>query len=177
LRHTGTVRVVKRVLAISAALLAVGVGTGVWLYQGSPSASRHASPTHTSEPTQATATGGRADNLTLVQALTRRTLPTALSGVVVIEGGPPPVFGSPPVGARPYPHVPVLVTGTTAAGVHVVRRLVADGHGRFALKLRPGKYIVAANWARHAPLAVKPQTTVTIMPGLPVRTRVVTHTY
>ena len=46
---------------------------------------------------------------------------------------------------HPVPSVPLLVTGMTAGGVHLVRHLATGIHGRFALKLPPGTYTVTAD--------------------------------
>jgi hypothetical protein len=102
---------------------------------------------------------------------TVNTAPTAVSGVVVIEGGPPPPPGS-STGARPDTHANVVVTGTTAAGARLVRHFVADAQGRFALKLPPGVYRIAAMAYAGAPLASQPHQAVTVTRGHPVHVRV-----
>jgi len=100
------------------------------------------------------------------------TRPTAVSGVVVIEGGPPPPPGSSTNGAQGDAHARIVVTGTTSAGTRLQRRFRADAHGRFALKLPPGAYRIAAIIDSGAPLAAQPHRTITVAGGHAVRTRI-----
>jgi hypothetical protein len=92
----------------------------------------------------------------------------AVSGRVVIEGGPPPLPGS-SKRVLADSHADVVVTGTTASGARVVRHFTADAQGRFALRLPPGTYRIAALTYSGLPLARQPQQRVTITPGHPVR--------
>jgi hypothetical protein len=65
-----------------------------------------------------------------------------LRGDVVTEGGPPVLGGGSDI--HPIRWAPLLVTGLTAAGKRLVRRLAADRQGRFELALPPGRYTVTA---------------------------------
>ncbi len=104
---------------------------------------------------------------------THQGTPTAVSGVVLIEGGPPPPPGSTAHGAQGDAHARIVVTGTTSLGAHLLRRFTADAHGRFALKLPPGTYSVAAVVDTTAPLASQPHQQITVAGGHPVQARIV----
>lgn len=102
--------------------------------------------------------------------------PTAVSGVVEIEGGPPP----PPGQSDVHPiSSPLVVTGETAAGARLVRHLSADSHGRFAVKLPPGIYTVTALifGSTTRSLASQPHAKVTVKRGHPVRVRIVSQIF
>jgi hypothetical protein len=98
--------------------------------------------------------------------------PTAVSGVVVIEGGPPPPPGSSTTGGQGDAHARIVVTGTTSTGTRLQRHFRADAHGRFALKLPPGAYRIAAIIDSGAPLGAQPHRTITVTGGHAVRTRI-----
>jgi hypothetical protein len=71
---------------------------------------------------------------------------SAVSGIVVTEGAlPSGPSGRPSV--HPNAAAEVLVTGRTAAGARIVRRLTTDAKGRFRLELQPGRYAVALRGA------------------------------
>ena len=97
------------------------------------------------------------------------TMP-AVSGVVVEEGGPLPLPGQSDI--RPMRSMPLLVRGTTTSGVHVLRHLVTDGHGRFALKLPPGIYTITAEIYTSNPTGFEPHAKVTVIRGQPVHVRI-----
>jgi hypothetical protein len=99
------------------------------------------------------------------------TRPTAVSGQVMLVGGPLTSSGL-TTGARPDPHAHIVVTGTTAAGARLLRSFTADASGHFALKLPPGVYSVAAVIDPGAPLARQPQKKITVTRGRPVRARI-----
>ena len=65
-----------------------------------------------------------------------------VSGLVVVEGGKDPMFGGSDI--NPVKAARVLVTGTDTSGVKVVRHLTCDGHGRFQVRLSPGRYTFLA---------------------------------
>jgi hypothetical protein len=97
--------------------------------------------------------------------------PIPVYGVVVVEGGPAPPPRSSD-GARPDMHAHVVVTGTMASGARLVRHFAADARGRFALKLPPGVYRLAAFAYGDAPLASQPHQDVTVEAGQPVHVRI-----
>lgn len=102
----------------------------------------------------------------------------AVSGAVVIVGGPAPPPGSTATnGARPDAHAQIVVTGTTAVGAHLLRRLSADASGHFTLRLPPGVYTVAAVVDKGAPLARQPQDQITVTRGHPVRAHITVNAY
>lgn len=63
-------------------------------------------------------------------------------GVVVVEGGPLPQPAQ--SDGRPVDSAPLVVRGRTQSGHVLVRRLTADGRGRFRLTLPPGRYRITA---------------------------------
>ena len=65
-----------------------------------------------------------------------------VSGLVVVEGGKDPMFGGSDI--NPVKAALVLVTGTDTSGAKVVRHLTCDGHGRFRVRLSPGRYTFLA---------------------------------
>jgi hypothetical protein len=92
----------------------------------------------------------------------------AVTGTVVIEGGPPPL-NSGGSDVRPVPAARLVVTGKTTAGAQVVRRLTTDAHGRFHLGLPPGHYIITARifGPANRPLAEQPHAEVVVRQGHP----------
>jgi hypothetical protein len=105
-----------------------------------------------------------------------QSTPTAFSpvnGVVRVDGGAPHPDRS---GEPPLRDARIVITGTTASGVTLVRRLTADGEGRFAAKLPSGRYTVTALAYGPAsrPLDTQPQAVVTVT-GRPVRLRLTSH--
>jgi hypothetical protein len=101
---------------------------------------------------------------------TPATNTASVSGVVVREGGP---VLQPP-GGVPQGYAPLVVTGTTTAGIRLVRHLSTDGHGRFALKLPPGVYTVTARifGPPTRALASEPHAKVTVRRGQPVHVHI-----
>jgi hypothetical protein len=83
----------------------------------------------------------------------------AVAGRVLLEGGPVGSYGVHPVAA------PLVVTGTTTAGAHVLRRLTSDRAGRFTLNLPPGAYTITAVIGSD-----EPHAKIAVRPGHPVRT-------
>jgi hypothetical protein len=73
-----------------------------------------------------------------------------VSGLVVVEGGPPPLSGQSPSGVRPVKYAAIRITGRSAVGGRVVRKLTCDEHGRFRIDLPPGRYAVVAKVFRSA---------------------------
>jgi hypothetical protein len=102
------------------------------------------------------------------------TAPAAVSGVVVYEGGPPPPPGSNQSDIHPVPSAPLVVKGTTAAGIRLLRHLSTDSHGRFTLNLPPGVYTVTAVIFGPASrsLATQPHAKVIVRRGHPVRIQI-----
>lgn len=96
------------------------------------------------------------------------TNPTVL-GRVVIEGGKDPSPGRSDI--HPIPSARLVVIGVTATGDRLVKHLRADVHGRFALRLPPGRYTVTAPIFEPArrPLSDEPRARVTVTGGRPVR--------
>ena len=85
-----------------------------------------------------------------------------IEGLVQIKGGPP--VGPPYREFRVFSHAPMLVTGITAAGRALVRRVSADARGRFAFDLPPGHYTVTlATYA--GPQSMRPEARVDVARG------------
>lgn len=94
----------------------------------------------------------------------------SVTGIVVTEGGPPPVT---PGGSdvRPDANATLIVIGVRANGMHLRRTDTTDRHGRFALRLPPGRYIVSAVEFGQLPLSRQPRATVRVVSGKPVHIR------
>jgi len=99
----------------------------------------------------------------------------SVSGGVLISGGPtvPDGFGGSAPENRPVQGARLVAVGTSAAGVHLVRRAVSGRLGRFSLRLPPGRYLVAAILfgPRGRSLTAEPHARVTFLPGRPVHIR------
>jgi hypothetical protein len=99
----------------------------------------------------------------------------AVSGVVVQEGGPPPLPGQSDI--RPLRSMPLVVTGTTAAGTGFWRHVSTDSHGRFALKVPPGIYTITAEIHSPNPTGFLPHAKVTVIRGHPVHVRITSYVF
>jgi hypothetical protein len=97
----------------------------------------------------------------------------AVTGTVVIEGGPP-ALNSGGSDVRPVPAAHLVVTGTTTAGAHLVRRLTTDAHGHFRLALLPGHYVVTARifGPANRSLAEQPHAAVVVRQGHPIQVQI-----
>jgi hypothetical protein len=95
-------------------------------------------------------------------------VPTMVSGVVLIEGGPMTVSGQ-TAGTRPLSHARLVVAGTTNAGARLLRHLNANTNGRFALRLPAGTYVVTALIIHNAPMGQQPNQKITVRSGHAVR--------
>jgi hypothetical protein len=90
----------------------------------------------------------------------------AITGDVLVEGGPVTEVGENRLDLHTMRSVPVLVTGTTGSGRRVVRRFSADRQGHFNLRLPPGRYtFTAVLYQGGIPLTQEPHATVHIRPG------------
>ncbi len=100
----------------------------------------------------------------------------AISGQVVIEGGPPTSTGSTNA-ARPLPHVHILISGTTANGATIVRHLTTNTRGRFAAALPNGTYTVTAITYGPATraLSTQPHKTVTTTDQKPITVKLISY--
>lgn len=101
----------------------------------------------------------------------------AVTGEVVQEGGEV-------TQARPLSAVPLVVTGTTAAGVYVTRHLATNAAGRFGLGLAPGRYTVTAILAPTGTVAehpraraLEPYANVVVRAGHPINLRLVNSVF
>ncbi len=89
--------------------------------------------------------------------------PGTISGLVVVEGGPPPLPGQSPSGVRRVKNAPIRITGETAAGARMVANLTSDGRGRFRIDLPTGRYTIIARIFRSAP--TQPQVDSVVVNG------------
>jgi hypothetical protein len=72
-------------------------------------------------------------------------------------------------GTRPLSHARLVVAGTTNAGARLLRHLTANTHGRFAVKLPAGTYVITALIIHNAPMAEQPYQKITVRSGHAVR--------
>jgi hypothetical protein len=102
------------------------------------------------------------------QSATQTTAsPTIVTGVVLLQGGPPRTSGQ-----HPIKDAALAVTGTTSAGGRVHRYFSAGSRGRFAVKLAPGVYTVTAVISGAATMAGQPHKSITVRSGQPVHLRI-----
>ena len=92
-------------------------------------------------------------------------------GVVVGEGGPPPVSGA--HNQIPVSNPRIVVTGRTASGQPFNRGFQADATGHFRLQLPAGRYRLTVPVSADASPALQPHTLVTVRPGHPAAARIV----
>jgi hypothetical protein len=83
----------------------------------------------------------------------------SIEGLVQIKGGPP--VGPPYREFRAFSHAPLVVTGMSAVGGAMVRRVTADARGRFAVDLPPGHYTVTLT-TYGGPQAMRPEARVDV---------------
>jgi hypothetical protein len=100
-----------------------------------------------------------------------RPAQTAVSGVVLIEGGPLQLNGQTP-GKRRLPSARLVVTGRTTSGARLTRHLTANTDGRFALDVPAGAYTVTALIVQNAPMAEQPSQEIKVRDGRPVNVRI-----
>jgi hypothetical protein len=133
---------------LAAALVLVLAGGLAWLGLRSPAPAPHAS----------------------------RTDAVPITGVVVTEGGTEVPKGGSDI--HPIRSAPLLVAGVTATGKRLVRRFSADRHGRFAVRLPPGRYtFTAVIYQGSIPLGREPHATVRIRAGAHPRIRILEHVF
>jgi hypothetical protein len=99
---------------------------------------------------------------------TASTMPIAVSGVAVISGGP---LNS----VYKQSNSALVVTGTTTAGVRLVRHLTTDSRGHFMLRLPAGVYTVTALLFGPAnrSLASQPHAKVRVSHDHPVHVKII----
>jgi hypothetical protein len=87
-----------------------------------------------------------------------------LSGSVVIEGGPPVTSSTGGTDIHPLRHARLIIKGTTARGVTLLRHLRADNEGDFTVILPPGRYTATALAYGPAsrPLSSQPHSPITV---------------
>jgi hypothetical protein len=99
----------------------------------------------------------------------------AVTGIVATQGGPAPLPGQSQSDVHPQRSVVVLVMGTTTTGVHLVRHVTTNNHGRFAVNLPPGHYTLTGLLyaTSDIPRSQEPHTTVNVRRGHPLHIRIV----
>ena len=86
--------------------------------------------------------GGSGRAASAVKVGVPEPLTGTVSGLVVVEGGKDPMFGGSDI--NPMKYARVVVTGWDTSGAKVERHLTCDRHGRFRVRLSPGRYTFLA---------------------------------